>query len=165
MNQGMSDEPKGDSRSDVTLRPRRAVLVVMTTGRDAETRQRVLVVEDNEDIRLLLNLWLKDDVRCLSVTEADSVAMALAATQTTTAYDAVVCDFMLGDGTAADCLRQLRAAWPAARIVVYTASMGVAREAGVLEMGADLVVEKVSVVVEDVIELVLGEAKEVVSAA
>ena len=137
----------------------------MTTVGETETSRRVLVVEDNEDIRLLLNLWLSDDPRCLSVSEADSVDMALAATRRTTSYDAVVCDFMLGDGTAADCLRQLRAAWPAARIVVYTASMGVAHEAGVLEMGADLVVEKVSVVVEDVIELVLGEVQEAVSAA
>jgi len=125
----------------------------------------VLVVEDNEDIRLLLNLWLGDDPRCLSVAEAGSVNAALAATRAGTSYDAVVCDFMLGDGTAADCLRQMRRAWPDARILVYTASMRVAREAGVLEMGADLVVEKLSVVVEDVVELVLGEANESVSAA
>ena len=165
MNQGMSGEPTVVSFGDVTLRPPHTVLLAMTTGRDAETRQRVLVVEDNEDIRLLLNLWLKDDVRCLSVTEADSVSAALATATEGTAYDAIVCDFMLGDGTAADCLRQLRKASPSARIVVYTASMRVAHEAGVLEMGADLVVEKVSVVVEDVIEMVLGEAKEAVSAA
>jgi CheY-like chemotaxis protein len=135
------------------------------TEGDPETGRRVLVVEDNEDIRLLLNLWLSDDPRCLSVTEADSVSAALAATRQATSYDAVVCDFMLGHGTAADCLRQMRKAWPAARILVYTASMRIAREAGVLEMGADLVVEKVSVVVEDVVELVLGEDRESVSAA
>ena len=136
-----------------------------TTTGDTETSRRVLVVEDNEDIRLLLNLWLSDDPRCLSVSEADSVDAALAATRRGTAYDAVVLDFMLGDGTASDCLRQVRQAWPDARVVVYTASMRSAREAGVLEMGADLVVEKLAVVVEDVVELVLGEAKESVSAA
>jgi DNA-binding response OmpR family regulator len=135
------------------------------TGVDTVTSRRVLVVEDNEDIRLLLNLWLADDPRCVSVSEAESVDAALAATRSATTYDAVVLDFMLGDGTAVDCLRQLRTAWPAAHIVVYTASMRIAREAGVLEMGADLVVEKVSVVVEDVIELVLGDAQESVSAA
>ena len=137
----------------------------MTTTGEIATSGRVLVVEDNDDIRLLLNLWLRDDPRCHSVTEADSVNGALAATRATTSYDAVVCDYMLGDGTAADCLPELRQAWPDARIVVYTASMRVAREAGVLEMGADLVVEKVSVVVEDVVELVLGETKESVPAA
>jgi CheY-like chemotaxis protein len=137
----------------------------MTTPGAADTSRKVLVVEDNEDIRLLLNLWLSDDPRCLSVSEAASVDAALAATRQPASYDAVVCDFMLGDGTAADCLRHLRKAWPAARIVVYTASMRVAREAGVLEMGADLVVEKLAVVVEDVVELVLGEADKAVSAA
>src|SRR3954463_1120789 len=127
----------------------------MTSSVDTQTARRVLVVEDNDDIRLLLNLWLADAPRCHSVTEAESVNAALAATGEGTSYEAVVLDFMLGDGTAADCVRQLRTAWPAARIVVYTASMRIAHEAGVLEMGADLIVEKVAVVVEDVIELVL----------
>jgi DNA-binding response OmpR family regulator len=130
----------------------------------SETGRRVLVVEDNEDIRLLLNLWLVDDPRCVSVTEAESVAEALAATGTGD-YDAVVLDFMLGDGTAADCLPQLRKAWSDARIVVYTASLRVARDSRVLELGADALVEKVSVVVEDVVELVLGDAEESGAAA
>ena len=137
----------------------------MTNSTDTVVSRRVLVVEDNEDIRLLLNLWLADDPRCLSVTEADSVGAALAATTDGPSYDAVVLDFMLGDGTATDCLRQVRTAWPDARVVVYTASMRVAREAGVLEMGADLVVEKLSVVVEDVVDLVLGDGQESVTAA
>ena len=117
--------------------------------------RRVLVVEDNDDIRLLLNLWLADDPRCASVSEATSVAEARAAAGTGE-FDAVVLDFMLGDGRATDCLPQLRAAWPSARIVVYTASMRVAREAGVLDLGADQVVEKVTVVVQDVVDVVLG---------
>ena len=130
----------------------------------SEAGRRVLVVEDNEDIRLLLNLWLVDDPRCVSVTEAGSVADALAAARTGD-YDAVVVDFMLGDGTAADCLPELRKAWQDARIVVYTASLRVARDARVLELGADALVEKVSVVVEDVVELVLGDAEESGAAA
>ena len=130
----------------------------MMTGALGDLARRVLVVEDNDDIRLLLNLWLVDDPRCKSVTEACSVAAALDAASTGE-YDAVVLDFMLGDGSAVDCLPQLRAAWPEARIVVYTANLRVAKEAGILGLGADLVVEKVSVVVEDVVELVLGNAE------
>lgn len=136
----------------------------MTDSGRGEASQRVLVVDDNEDIRLLLNLWLADDPRCHSVSESSSVRDAIAATVIGT-YDAVVLDFMLGDGTAVDCLPQLRKAWPAARIVVYTASLRVAREAGVLELGADQVVEKLSVVVEDVVELVLGNVQEPGAAA
>lgn len=126
----------------------------MTLPQRTEPGRRVLVVEDNDDIRLLLQLWLADDLRCAEVAEAKSVAAAIAATETG-AYDAVLLDFLLGDGTAVDCLPQLRTAWPEARIVVYTASLRVAREAGLLELGADVVVEKVSVVVEDVVDLVL----------
>lgn len=122
--------------------------------------QRVLIIEDNDDIRLLLNLWLADDPRCDSVSEADSVADALHVARTGDCYDAVVLDYMLGDGTACDCLPQLRDACPDARIVVYTANMRVAREAGMIDLGADLVVEKVTVVVEDVVELVLGNHPE-----
>jgi DNA-binding response OmpR family regulator len=137
----------------------------MTTAtEDSGARRRVLVVEDNEDIRLLLRLWLSDDARCAEVVEADSVVAALAATRGGD-YDAVVLDFMLGDGTATDCLPQLRQAWPAARIVVYTASLRVAREARMLELGADLLVEKVSVVVEDVVDLVLDDAHDSDAAA
>ena len=121
-----------------------------------EAGRRVLVVEDSDDIRWLLELWLRDDPRCAHVAEAASVAAAneLAAARNRT-FDAIVLDFMLGDGTAADCLPQLRAAWPHARIIVYTASMSVAREAGLLSLGADKIVEKVAVVVEDVVDLVL----------
>ena len=119
--------------------------------------QRVLVIEDNADIRLLLNLWLADDPRCRSVSEADSVADALEVARARDCYDAVVLDYMLGDGTASDCLPQLREACPEARIVVYTANLRIAHEAGMIGLGADLVVEKVTVVVEDVVDLVLGE--------
>ena len=126
-----------------------------TESGDTHTGLRVLVIEDNDDIRLLLNLWLADDPRCHSVSEADGVASALEAVGHRE-YDAVVLDFLLGDGTACDCLPQLREALPDARIVVYTASLRIAHESGVIELGADVVVEKVSVVVEDVVELVLG---------
>ena len=133
---------------------------------DIDTGRRVLVVEDNDDIRMLLELWLTDDPRCADVTEAASVAEARRfATQGDESFDSIVLDFMLGDGTAADCLPHLRAAWPHARIVVYTACMSVAREAGLYDLGADKIVEKVAVVVEDVVDLVLDPATDSEAAA
>ena len=126
-----------------------------TQTHDSEARQ-VLVVEDCDDIRWLLALWLGEDPRCGGVTEASSVAEACRlAAQDDDAFDAIVVDFLLGDGTAADCLPALRSAWPHARIIVYTASMRVAQEAMLLQLGADKIVEKVAVVVEDVVDLVL----------
>jgi CheY-like chemotaxis protein len=136
--------------------PNGLVIDMKTELGEIGSGQRVLVVEDNDDIRLLLNLWLADDPRCGSFSEVDSVAHALDVARTGD-YDTVVLDYMLGDGTACDCLPQLRNAWPDARIVVYTANVRIAREAGIIDLGADVVVEKVSVVVEDVIELVLGD--------
>src|SRR4051812_9831312 len=112
--------------------------------------RRVLLVEDDDDIRFLLRFWLEDDERCGQVSESATCAEAV---QMATAQpvDAIVVDFMLSGGTIADCLPALRAAQPAARIVVYTANLQVAREARVLDLGADLLVEKLSVVVEDVV--------------
>jgi DNA-binding response OmpR family regulator len=118
-------------------------------------RDQVLLVEDNDDIRFLLRFWLDEDERCGQVFEAATCADAvrLASTQ---AVDAMVVDFMLTGGTIDECLPALRAARPNARIVVYTANLQVARQAGVLAMGADVLVEKMSVVVEDVVDLVLA---------
>ena len=118
--------------------------------------KRVLLVEDNDDIRFLLRFWLDDDARCGQVCEAATCADAiqLAGGQP---IDAMLVDFILRGGTIAECLPALRAAQPEARIVVYTANLQVAREARVLDQGADLLVEKMTVVVQDVVDLVLGD--------
>lgn len=126
----------------------------------AETRTetdsyRVLLVEDNDDIRFLLRFWLEDDERCAEVSEASTPAEAIELARQE-ALDVIVLDFMLTGGTAVDCLAELRAAQPRTRIIVYTANKAVAEAAGVEELGADLLVEKMDVVVEDVVDLVLG---------
>lgn len=118
-------------------------------------RVRVLLVEDDPDIRFLLRFWLEDDGRCEQVWDADSPAAAIELAQRHS-IDAVLLDFMLTGGTAVDCLAQLRDALPDARIIVYTANLQVAQQAGVRDLGADLVVEKATVVVEDVVDLVLA---------
>ena len=116
----------------------------------------VLLVEDNDDIRFLLRFWLEDDERCREVVEATSPAGAIEIARERD-IDVIVLDYMLTGGTAADCLPQLRASRPNAWIIVYTANRLVAETSGVRSLGADVVVEKVTVVVEDVIELVLGD--------
>ena len=119
-------------------------------------RDEVLLVEDNDDIRFLLRFWLDEDERCGQVWEAATCADAVHVASSQE-VDAMVVDFMLEGGTIAECLPALRAARPDARIVVYTANMQVAREAGALALGADLLVEKMTVVVEDVVDLVLAD--------
>jgi DNA-binding NarL/FixJ family response regulator len=123
----------------------------------SNTTVNVLLVEDEPDIRFLLRFWLSDDPRCGDVFEADSPTTALSATDGR-AVDVILCDFMLIGGTAADCVPMLRADHPQAQIIVYTSSRVAAEQAKLLDLGADRIVEKVSVVVEDVVELALGHA-------
>jgi DNA-binding response OmpR family regulator len=135
-------------------------VIAATRETDAAVgRPTVLVVEDEEDIAFLLRFWLEDDERCGTVHHAMTCegAVALARRERP---DTVLLDFMLIGGTAADCLPDLRATLPDSRIIVYTANVQAAHQAHVLALGANLVVEKMSVVVDDVVNLVLdGDGK------
>ena len=126
------------------------------SSRSSEGGLRILLVEDNDDIRSLLRFWLEDDERCAQVAEATSPTEAISLARDGE-LDAVVLDYMLTGGTAADCLPDLRILLPNARIIVYTANRAAAIAAGVRDLGADLVVDK-NVVVEDVVGLVLTPA-------
>jgi len=115
----------------------------------------VLLVEDNDDIRFLLRFWFEGDSRCGPVWEATSPPEAIEQARTRQ-LDVMIVDYMLTGGTALDCLAELRRLHPHAWIVVFTANRAVAVEAGVLTMGADVLLEKLQVVVEDVVELALS---------
>lgn len=119
-------------------------------------KRRVLLVEDDDDIRFLLRFWLEDDSRCDAVAEATSPVEAIDIARRQ-GVDTILLDYMLTGGTALDCVRQLRSLQPGARIIVYTANRAVAEASGVRELGADFVVEKMSVVVESVVNLVLDD--------
>lgn len=134
------------------------VAIDLVAAEKAGAGSRVLLVEDNDDIRFLLRFWLDEDDRCAEVLEAASCAEAISAADDGR-IDAMVLDFMLAGGTSAQCLPQLRAAHPQARIVVYTANVAVAHQAGVLELGADALVAKMDVVVEDVVDLVFAQRR------
>lgn len=121
-----------------------------------EAQRLVLLVEDNDDIRFLLRFWLEDDNRCRGVAEAASPGEAVELARASP-YDAVVVDYMLRGGTALDCVPQIRSLLPKARIILYTANRAVAEASGVRELGADAIVEKMDVVVEDVVDLVLDD--------
>ena len=118
---------------------------------------RVLVVDDEPDICELLTMMLGDDDRCeavQSVGDLDSVVDR--ATQL--GPDCIVLDLMFGHRTCVDILPSLRQACPAAHIVVFTSSRRAAMDAGVLDLGADVVVQKVTVSFEDLTDLALSPA-------
>src|SRR5579885_1532695 len=116
--------------------------------------QRVLVVDDEPDLRRLLRWLLELDERCSGIAEADDSESALREAAKLVPH-AVILDFMLGDTTAAEMLPALRAACPEAHIVVYTAAPERAEAADVIERGADAVAAKAGGSVDDIIDLAL----------
>lgn len=139
----------------------------MWVGRSASDdegmAQRVLVVDDEPDLRRLLRWLLELDERCTGIAEAGDEESALREAQRLIP-NAVILDFMLGDTTAADMLPALRAACPEARIVVYTAAPESAEAADVIGRGADVVATKVGHAIDDVIDIALTASTTTVTA-
>ena len=121
--------------------------------------KRVVVVDDEEDIRDLMVMWLRDDPRCTSVGEAEDLDAAVVAVGRDRP-DAVLLDFFLGHRVCVEALPAMRTACPDAVIIVYTASRRAAEAAAVLAAGADMVVEKGSISVDDLVELLLGTERD-----
>jgi DNA-binding NarL/FixJ family response regulator len=119
-----------------------------------DVAQRVLVVDDEPDLRRLLRWLLELDERCDGIAEADDSESALREAARLVPH-AVILDFMLGDTTADEVLPALRLACPQARIVVYTAAPERAEAAGVIGQGADAVAAKAGGSIDDIIDLVL----------
>ena len=115
---------------------------------------RVLVIDDEPDIRDLLVMLLRDDPRCDLVTATGELDSAVELT-VETAPDVVVVDVMFGHRTCADVLPELRTAAPAAHIIVFTSSRRAAMGLGLLDLGADVIVQKVTVSFDEVANLAL----------
>jgi len=105
------------------------------------TCRNVLIVDDDDNARRLIHSRLAEDPRTGMVWEATDPLTASALVETLP-VDVIVLDFLLAQGTAVDCLPALRQHRPDSRIVVYTASMQLAREAHVLGLGADHLVHR-----------------------
>jgi DNA-binding NarL/FixJ family response regulator len=117
--------------------------------------RRVLVVDDEPDILDLLTMLFEDDQRCSAVAGVGQLDDAVP-TALSLGADAIVLDLMFGHRTCVEVLPTLRAARPDAHIVVFTSSRRAAMAAGVLDLGADVVVQKVSVSFDELTDLVLA---------
>jgi len=122
--------------------------------------RRVLVVDDEQDILDLLTIWLEDDDRCAAVETAADMPRAFELVAQTRP-DAIVLDLNLGSEKSVSRLPELRACCPGTLIIVYTASPQAARLLEVTEHGADGVVCKASVPVDEVVDIVLREDRAV----
>ena len=126
------------------------------TGNDVDgPSRRVLVVDDEQDIRDLITIWLLDDPRCASLTEASDLDTTVQAVRDA-AFDAVLLDFHLAGRLCIEALPEIRQALPDALIVVYSANRRAATDAGVTAGGADIVLEKATIAIDDVIEVLLA---------
>jgi len=119
--------------------------------------RRVLVVDDEPDILDLLTMLFEDDPRCDEVAAVGELDEAVPQA-TLLRADSIVLDLMFGHRTCVEILPSLRAARPDAHIVVFTSSRRAAVSAGVLELGADVVVQKVSMSFEELTDVVLNPA-------
>jgi len=117
--------------------------------------QRVLVVDDEREICDLMTIWLDDDPRCDQVLQAHDLdrAMQLARQENP---DVILLDFQVGPRTSIEALPSLRHSCPDARIVIHTGSRDEAIRADVEGHGADRIVEKATMSLPDVVEVVLG---------
>ena len=130
---------------------RRPLKIANTAG----VTKRVLVVDDEPDLRTLLRFMLELDERCSAIAEAGDAEAAVREAERVVP-NAVILDFMLGESTAAEMLPDLRAACPNAKIIVYTAAPERAQAAGVISRGADAVAAKAGVNVDDLLDLALA---------
>ena len=121
------------------------------------TALNVLLVEDDPDIRALLRFCLEDDARCAKVVEATSPQEAVQAAAAEP-FEVMLLDYMLTGGTASDCLPRLRTLHPNAWIVVYTANRAAAAADDVVRQGANRLIEKVGVTVDELVATALGRS-------
>jgi len=119
---------------------------------------RVLVVDDEDDILDLLEIWLGDDDRCADFARCNDLDAVVAQAQGF-APDVIVLDVWFGARTSVGILPLLHAACPQSAIVIHTASERAARSLGVLALGADDIIEKAEIPIDQVIDRVLRHAE------
>lgn len=95
--------------------------------------RRVLVVEDDPRVRLLLSTFLRRDG--FTVTEASTAAAGLWALATE--HDVVVTDIHLPDASGNDLVAAVKSRWPATQVVVLTGARDAEVAAEALNAGAD----------------------------
>ncbi|HUS67499.1 MAG TPA: response regulator [Kofleriaceae bacterium] len=99
------------------------------------TQRRILLVDDNEALRLTTAALLED--AGYEVVEADSVATGRARLRDGSLYDAAVLDVHLGDGVGHDLFADLRELQPQA-VIVLLSGTAIPEEM----VGADLALTK-----------------------
>lgn len=98
-------------------------------------RARVLLLDDEENVRLSLSMLLEDEG--YDIIEAASVPEARVALQQTAPFDVVILDRRVGSEKGTDLIPEIRRASPATAVIVLSGSTN-AEEVP----GADVVIDK-----------------------
>ena len=117
--------------------------------------QRILVVDDEQDICDLFTIWLDDDPRCERVVQANTLDSAVRLAEREHP-DVILLDFQVGERTSIEALPALRHSCPDARIVIHTGSRDEALRANVEGHGADEIIEKATTSIPHVVEVMLS---------
>lgn len=110
----------------------------MKTSSEKATPKKVLIIEDEGDMCLLLNIILKDDITQLDHVKSLSGAATYLQTEKP---DVVLLDNKLPDGFGVDFLSVIKKISPATRIIMITGFDASAGDVA-LENGADLFLTK-----------------------
>lgn len=118
--------------------------------------RRVLVIDDEPAMLSLVNIWLTDDPRCGSVVTTSTADRAFVSLAEESPPDTIICDFHIGAISSDSYLPGFRSAAPHARIVIYTCDPVSANRADVTAQGADVVIDKVQVPLEQLVDIALS---------
>ena len=127
----------------------------------ADTTVRIMLVEDHTAFRQVLTFLLSDDPELEVVAQAGSVAEAREALEggLGETLDVAVVDLVLPDGDGREIIRELRRSSPGVGIMVLSATVRFEDNEEILEVGADVVLDKVrsySTIAEEVRRLAGG---------
>ena len=95
--------------------------------------KRILIVDDEINIGLLLSKFLIRNGFEVSTSTSGSVAMELLAKDT---YNLVLCDFRLEDTDGREMLRKIKAAYPATGVIIITGYSDIKLAVELIKMGA-----------------------------
>ena len=117
------------------------------------TMVRVMVVEDQADVRHLLASWIDQEPDLEVVAQAGSLDEARYQASSSQGCDVAVVDLGLPDGNGADLIGELRQLCPGCTVLILSASLNPSSLARASEAGAEEIMDKFAAL-EEVVDAI-----------